>query len=245
MRIRRSVFLLFPLLSYLPVLAQVEEAWVSRYDCPPHSFDIANVLAVDINGNVYVTGLSFGSNNCDEAAIIKYSPDGDFLWVRGYGPQNCLNETYAIGVDDSGNVYVTGESCADILTIKYSPNGDTSWIKYYNGPADYFDLARTLAVDKDRNVYVAGYSFGTLTSADFTTIKYAPNGDTIWIRRYNKGGATDLVVDMDGNAHVTGIGYDSTSLYDFLTIKYKINGDTSWARRYNGPTNSRDEPNAI
>mgnify|MGYP001571294163 CR=1 FL=1 len=76
MRIRKSIFLLFLLLSYLPVLAQVEEAWVGRYSGLSNYWDETNALAVDDSGNVYVTGKSWDSVTRYDYATIKYSPMG-------------------------------------------------------------------------------------------------------------------------------------------------------------------------
>ena len=88
-------------------------------------------------------------------ATIKYTPDGDTLWVRQYGNES--GGATALAVDDSGNVYVTGS----LATIKYLSNGDTAWIKSFSGSA--------LAVDSSGNVYVTG---------NHATIKYLSNGDT-------------------------------------------------------------------
>ena len=44
-------------------------------------------MAVDGNGNVYVTGGSYGSGNSWDYATIKYNTSGDTIWVRRYnGP---------------------------------------------------------------------------------------------------------------------------------------------------------------
>jgi len=139
MRRRKSLFLLLIFLFYIPVLAQVDTAWVRRYNGPGNSEDHAYALSVDSSGNVYVTGWSPGSGTGLDYATIKYSPSGDTLWVKRYnGPGNGSDYAYALAVDGSGNVYVTGwsygsGSSSDYATIKYSPcvkagdaNGDGS-----------------------------------------------------------------------------------------------------------------------
>ena len=89
---------------------------------------------MDDSGNVCVTGWSQGSGTELDYATIKYSPDGDTVWIRRYnGPGNNVDEARALAVDNGGTVYVTGGSDGsgteqfpgDYATIKYSnPTGD-------------------------------------------------------------------------------------------------------------------------
>jgi len=263
--IKRLILLVVMLLVSIPdmvslsnqVFAEsVDTAWVRRYNGPADSTDEAYAIAADDSGNVYVTGLSDGIGTFSDYATIKYYPNGDTAWVRRYnGPADTTDESYAIAVDDSGNVYVTGKSwgsgtSADYTTIKYKPDGDTAWVRRYNGPGNLDDKATTIAIDNSNNVYVTGWSWGSGTDYDYATIKYYPNGDTAWVRRYN-GPANDtdyaltIAVDGSGNVYATGKSADTGTSYDYATIKYYPNGDTAWVRRYNGPGNYWDCAYAI
>ena len=111
-----------------PCFAQiVDTAWVRRYNGPTNREDIALAMAVDDSGYVYVTG--FGQDNTGDMAFhdyttIKYHSNGDTAWIRGYnGPGDSTDQAAAIAVDDSGNVYVTGQSYGtgwrgDYATVK-------------------------------------------------------------------------------------------------------------------------------
>ncbi len=251
MRGVKSFFLFALILLGGEIFAQtVGEAWVSRYTSPGIASDVANALAVDDSGNVYVTG-SNGSGTFADYATIKYDSDGDTLWVRSYnGPGNDQDIAYALAVDSSGNVYVTGASYGgasslDYATIKYAPNGDTLWVRSYNGPGNSSDFAITLAVDDSGNVHVSGFSPNTGVGYDYATIKYDSNGDTLWVRRYNGTGnshdyVSKLVIDDSGNVYVAGYSTGISSDFDYTLIKYSPSGDTLWVRRYNGPGNSAD-----
>jgi hypothetical protein len=108
---------------------------------------------------------------------------------------------------------------------------DTAWVRRYNGPGNGDDKAVALAVDSGGNVYVTGSSFDSASGYDYATIKYYPNGDTGWVRRYN-GPANDtdfaraLVLDANCNLYVTGV-----SQGDITTIKYDSIGNELWVRR--------------
>ncbi len=232
--------------------------WVRRYNGPANDYDVASALALDESGNVYVTGNSAATSYPDfDYATIKYTSNGDTLWVRRYnGPGNGGDEARALGLDGSGNLYVTGYSPGsgtlyDYATIKYAPNGDTLWVRRYNGPGNLSDQAYTLTLDGSGNLYVAGYSYGSGTYYDYATIKYAPNGDTLWVRRYNgpgyiEDGARASVLDGSGNVYVTGYSIGTIYAdYDYATIKYIPNGDALWVRRYNGPGNWLDQASAL
>ncbi len=232
-----------------------DTAWLRRYNGPGNYYDYAYAIAIDGSGNVYVTGLSVGSGSSGpDYATIKYNPDGDTAWVRRYdGPASSGDEAHAIAVDDSGNVYVTGWSQGsgtndDYATIKYDANGETAWVRRYDGPASINDYAIALAVDDSGNILVTGFGVGIGTNYDYATIKYYPNGDTAWLRRYN-GPSSDwtyaIAVDSSGNVYVTGHSWGIGTDLDYATIKYYPNGDTAWVRRYDGPGNSYDEAHAM
>ncbi len=228
-----------------------DTVWVRRYNGPGDSSDSPAAIAVDANGNVYVTGGSYGSSASYDYATIKYSSLGDTVWVRRYnGPGNSHDQATSLAVDVGGNVYVTGRSAGsstyeDYATIKYNSSGDTVWVRRYNGPGNSDDFATSLAVDASGNVYVTGRSAGSSTYYDYATIKYSSSGDTVWVRRYNGPGNSDdfanaLAVDASGNVHVTGGSYSSSTSADYATIKYNSSGDTVWVRRYDGPANDGD-----
>jgi len=243
---------LFPVLLY----SQVDTAWARIYNGPGNEADEARAIAVDGQGNVYVTGISRSANDDNDYATIKYNADGVEQWVRRYnGPGNDDDEANALAIDNQGNVYVTGFSydsitSLDFATIKYNTNGDTVWVRRYSPPISNNDDARAIAVDGQGNVYVTGESYISGSTYDYVTIKYYANGDTAWVRRYN--GPSNyydfgfaICVDTLGNVYVTGLSSDSGSSFDYVTIKYNSDGDTLWLRRYNGPGSNDDWAHSI
>jgi uncharacterized delta-60 repeat protein len=236
--------------------AGADTAWVRRYNGPGNSGDEATAIKVDASGNVYVAGYSAGITSAADWAVIKYLPNGDTAWLRrANGLGNGDDEAYAIAVDASGNVIVTGYTTSaggnvNYGTIKFLPNGDLAWVKEYDGPGNGSDAASALAVDAAGNVYVTGYSTGSGTDLDFATIKYLPNGDTAWVRRFNglvsgQDAAFALAVDASGNVYVTGYCQVPDYLVDCVTVKYLPNGTQSWVRSYNGPASGIDYGSAL
>ncbi len=228
--------------------------WAARYNGPGNSVDVSSAIVVDVSGNVYVTGSSYGSGTGSDYATVKYDSAGDTVWVARYnGPGGSYDAASALAVDGSGNVYVAGLSYGsdiDFATIKYDSAGDTVWVARYNGPGDGSDAASAIAVDGLGNVYVAGLSYGAGTSYDYATIKYDVSGDTMWTVRYNGPGlsedfASALTVDGSGNVYVTGSSRGSGSSDDYATVKYNAYGDMMWIARYNGPENHDDKASAL
>lgn len=239
--------------------------WTARYNGTSTSTDNAYAIAVDEEGFIYVTGASTGSGSGLDFLTIKYSTDGDTVWTRRYnGPRNAKDVAYSICIDDSGNIYVSGESegitsthgiFEDYATIKYNSDGVLRWIARYNGPAGDYDKANSVDVDDLGNIFVTGVSDGGSSGSgephfDYATIKYNNAGVIQWIRRYNStANALDegksVKVDILGNVVVTGSSKNLSSSDDYFTIKYTSTGDAIWMSTYNGTGNNTDIANQL
>jgi hypothetical protein len=96
------------------------EQWVARYNGSPtrNWQDEAKAIAVDANG-VYVTGYIsyYIIDDSSDYCTIKYDKEtGDTLWLRKYnGPVNKCDQACAIGLDNAGNVYVTGKDRKSVV----------------------------------------------------------------------------------------------------------------------------------
>src|SRR5438876_249348 len=143
--------------------------WTNRYDGRGNGDDFAHAVAVDGNGNVFVTGQSDGGSSHNEYATIKYSSDGVELWANRYsgptGSGSSDDRASAVAVDNDGNVFVTGGSegptgSGDFATVAYSGDGVPLWTNRYDGLGNGGDHAWGVAVDNNGNVLVAGVSVG-------------------------------------------------------------------------------------
>jgi hypothetical protein len=232
------------------------QLWVARYNGPGNNDDSAVVVAVDLTGNVYVTGNSVGVGPGPDIATIKYDSTGHQLWVARYdGPAHSYDSAVALAVDAAGCVYVTGASIGSSLyneyvTIKYAPNGTPLWTARYHGPGNYSDFPAAIALDVSNNVYVTGQSWGAGTLSDYATIKYDADGNQQWVARYNGPGnsydvASSLVLDGKGGIFVTGSSTGAGTGYDFATVKYNAAGQLLWVERFDAPGHTNDSPNDL
>ena len=233
-----------------------ESQWVARYNGPGNGGDVAYSLAIDDDGNVYVTGVSTGNGTSYDYATVKYDASGTQLWAARYnGLGNSYDDAYCLAVDRGGRVYVTGTSYGsgtsfDYATIKYDTFGTQIWMARYSAPGNNYDIAVSLAIDGCGNVYVTGYSFGMGTNTDYATVKYDSSGNQIWVARYNgpesgSDEARSMAVDGGGNVYVTGYSYGTGANHDYATVKYDSSGNQIWVARYNGPGSGSDEARSI
>lgn len=232
------------------------QQWVRIYDAPVFaSMDEARAIAVDGSGNVYVAGGSYGSTTGVDYTTIKYNSSGVQQWIRFYDGGSGDDFPWSLALDVAGNVYVTGESRGsgtnnDYATIKYNSSGVQQWAETYNGPGNYIDVARSVAVDGSGNVFVTGKSIGTGTDYDYATIKYDSTGVQQWASRYNGPGngsdaASKLSADGWGNVYVTGQSLGSGTARDYATIKYDAMGGVQWVKRYDSPNSFNDAASSI
>jgi hypothetical protein len=238
----------FILLKYNP---SGQLLWARTYNGPGAGIDYAYAVDMDNAGNSYITGISHGAGSGYDCVTVKYSPSGDSLWVKRYnGTDNADDYCYSIAVDGAGNSYITGSS-DDIginsvyLTIKYSPSGTEEWVRKYNGIPNGEGFGFFVTVDNSNNAVVTGATQGNGTGFDCTTIKYRPNGDSAWTRRFDGPGSSseiilNVVADASNNYYVSGSSTGAGTGLDVLTLKYDSAGVQKWAQLYSGPGNDGD-----
>jgi hypothetical protein len=178
----------------------------------------------------------------------KYDPSGNLLWTARYD-NGAGDFGHALGVDNAGNVYVTGRSHTssadrtfDVVTVKYDPSGNQQWVNRY-GVTGRDDMGLALMLDSSGNSVITGFGSNG-TNMDMLTLKYDGNGSLLWARTYNNGqddSARDLTVDVSGNVYITGWSNNAAnSLRDYAAIKYDSAGGQLWVSRYNGSADSQD-----
>lgn len=213
------------------IQSQVTQSWVQRFNNTINGWDEPRDIAIDKLGDIYVTGYSFINLTERYYYTIKYNSTGVQQWAKSYNVG--YGSAFAITLDDSANVYITGDNTNGIITIKYTTTGIEQWAAQYNGPD--IDNAREIAVDKEGNVYVTGWSWNDSTYFDYITIKYNKLGHQQWAVLYNSitnsyDQARALTVDNSGNVYITGSSEGS----GIITIKYSSAGNQIWLANYFG-----------
>ena len=198
-------------------------------------------IALDNNGNIYITGAFNGTVDFNPGAgtynltsagfgdifVSKLDVNGDFVWARRMGgTSNAQGTSMAIG--GNGDVYTTGIFRG---TCDFDP-----------GP-DVFNL--TSAVSDRSDIFIS---------------KLDANGDFVWARRM--GGvdndfASSIAIDNNDNIYTTGrfrgtVDFDpgagifnltSAGSDDIFISKLDANGNFVWARRIGSSLD--DEGNSI
>ncbi|GAB4133871.1 MAG: hypothetical protein Fur0041_06470 [Bacteroidia bacterium] len=237
------------------------QQWASLYNGPGNGFDEGYDVIADPAGNVYITGGSDGSGTGSDYVTIKYNNAGAQQWATRYTFTGANPDVaYAIALDNTGNVYVTGNSFggttpdADAVTIKYNNAGVQQWVGRYNGPGSKFDSGTDLVVNNSGEVFVCGYTRALvgITNYDYLTLKYNNAGTQQWVAMYN-GAANDydranaINLTATGNVVVTGREKGNTSTAEnCVTILYNgSNGSQLWLRTYDGGIVNYDEGKAV
>lgn len=219
--------------------------WAAAFENPAAGFqhDQAVAVAVDGDGNTYVTGQSFNGANWDYMTV-KYDAAGVQQWATPFnGAFNSQDTPSAIAVDAGGDVYVTGQSVSatgyDYLTVKYNALGVQQWASSYNGPGSNDEYPYALHVDAAGNVCVTGAALRSATGWDVMTVKYDSAGVQQWAvpfaGAFNYDVGYAVSADAVGNVYVSGYSQIDSSTGDALTVKYDASGVQQWARTWENP----------
>ncbi|MDP1677342.1 MAG: SBBP repeat-containing protein [Bacteroidota bacterium] len=205
---------------------------MTRMDTKPQSISIRHIFIFQL----FLFVLTF----------VQHTNAQQLLWQRVFNPGG-QDEARGVAVDYEGNIIVTGttdptaidyKNLADFFTVKYNSQGDTIWTRRFN--VSSYDHARGVAVDKAGNIIVVGETTtDTATNGDIQVVKYNPNGDTLWTRRYGKpkerNSTGGVAIDSRGSIIITGFENSTEyGFYNYVTVKYDSNGTLLWTRWYIG-----------
>lgn len=221
------------------------EIWSSTYNGENDDTDFATAIAVDNQGGVYVTGVSYTGDFGADYVTVRYdAATGKQDWVSRYSMGGFFGEPF-IDADNQGSVFITGTTYNgttgyDIATVRYSATtGEQLWASQHNNADNGYDWATAIAVDNQGSVYVTGYSGSTYNNSDFTTIRYdVATGEQKWLRYYNKEDNSrdqpaGIAVDNQGGIFVTGTSQTGETTHVFTTIRYEADtGNLKWVSSY-------------
>lgn len=236
-----------------------QQLWLQSFDGTGADNDEGRQVVVDAAGNCYVVGYSRSLSSGTDITTIKYSTNGVQQWAMLYnGSFNNFDQGNSITIDGSGNVYVCGYETAsnyayDFVTIKYNSAGAQQWAQVYDGPGNFIDEARDIALDASGNVYVTGPSdtfYNAQPNADMVLLKYDNSGALQWRRVYDSPGhgyEYSKLVDVDGNNNIVVIGYGfiTGNGNDYYIMKYDAAGNFLWFENYNYGANTFEEPHGM
>jgi uncharacterized protein (TIGR03437 family) len=154
--------------------------------------DYGTAIAVDSSGSAYVTGIvtsddfplanpidnKLGSHAVDDVFVTKLNPSGSSLVYSTYLGGGSADDAYALTVDESGNVWITGRTNSsdfpltnpiqatrtafDMFVTEINAAGSAMLFSTYIGGSGS-ESGRGIAVDSLGNVHIAGEG----TSTDF------------------------------------------------------------------------------
>jgi hypothetical protein len=209
--------------------------WTRIYKSTVNATDIPIHISTDKECNIYITGGTADG----KTTTIKYSSNGDSLWVRKFD-----NSGFKVLPDSLFNVYVAGlvnnsSGRFEISLLKYDSNGVFQWHHSFNGNPGG-QLSTTFFTDfcmDNEFIYIAGTSTAVQTPTDYLIIKVNSNGDTLWSKKYSYNSfsvdeAKSIVLDSLSNIYVTGRSERNSISYSIATVKYDSSGNQKWLIRY-------------
>ncbi len=211
--------------------------WRQIYFNPDSQNAEATCMVCDSNGNLYIGGYEWVTNQGYDYLVLKYNTAGNLLWTFHYnGVANESDQLYAIAVDNHGNCYVSGAGglsgqpnfYTDALTCKIDSSGNQVWDRYYNYPMDSitFDQTMSLRINSNNDLLLAGQF-----NDEYGVCKYDSSGNLIWTSQPFPFSTYTMDIDDSSNIYLAkgGSGQVATA------IKIDSSGITQWSNNISYP----------
>jgi len=226
-----------------PAVYQGKPGWARTWGGISDSIDTGKSVAVDILGNVYVTGGFYGkvafdtSKNTGKKAarvraieavgeadcfLSKFDANGEFQWAKTWGAY-ATDYGNDVACDSGGNVYVTGYFYGN---VDFDPDPNKSDMHQSNGDKDIF-LSK---FDKDGNhLWTRTWGGPSEDEADSVAAKGL---NEICVTGFFRSGGNNTPVDFD-----PGAGFDkhiSAGKEDAFVTMFNSEGDHLGVKTWGG-----------
>jgi hypothetical protein len=190
------------------------------------AFDNGNGIAVDLSGNVYITGsfqgaADFGIGNISSVGsadmfVAKYSVNGNLQWLQSGGGLS-FDVGSDITIDSFGDIYVIGSygstatfgsasitslGNSDVFLAKYSSTSTLQWVRSGGGSSD--DSGRSIATDMSGNIFIVGFFNNSTT---FTSNTVSGSNHSLYLTKYSRNGTVQWVVAENVSTSYLGGGF--------------------------------------
>jgi len=223
--------------------------------------DLGWTTATDLDGNVYVGGMTSGSlqgTNLGsyDAWIVKYDNNGKELWQKQFGTTN-YDAIFGIDTDKFGNVYLTGSTEGNLFAprisetnefwiAKLDSNGNQLWGQQI-GTNDYAIGSRDIDVDDTGNASISGAIvkqntrldlFNSSIQDDAFVTQYDTKGNQKWFKEIGSFSFDEsyaVALDQTGNTYTAGWTYNlirPAIKYDIWLNKSDQKGQTVWTKQF-------------
>ncbi len=210
-------------------------------------------MAIDKENNLCVSGIINDSSG--HFFISRYDADGNILLTRNYDFTGSGYQT-GLAVDNKGNIYVTGVSVLkktndstgstgtkDIYVRKFNAALESEWSQVLSSELD--DESTGIKTDSEGNVYVTGYTDGSLDGHAATgtrrtfLVKYSSAGKKLWLSEFDSGSVyQSIAVDKYNNIYICGFTEIPASFdgiyrgmyekYNMFIVMYNSSGIKKW-----------------
>ncbi len=189
------------------------------------TFDHGQQVAVDKDGNIYLTGTFEGTAYFEQDTLValgmhdvflsKFDSTGQLLWSRKAGG-TAKDQSLALTVNSLGEVLIAGmfegwmylESDtlksvdgSDLFLAKYSPKGALIWSRREGGKG--FDGGYDITCDMNNNVYLLG-NYTNLPEDRAIGALERQKGNHIFVGKYSHEGELIWVKPTRGEGAVFG-----------------------------------------
>lgn len=183
----------------------------------------AQDVRVDAAGNVYACGFTFPFGGL----VISFDSSGKTRWTKFIGNDRFSSMVF----DQSGNLYVGGDSAGSILVAKLTNEGKLLWSRQHKGETAALAGVTSVQLDSKGNLVVVGETSNSESLLNTTVLKFNPQGDILFTQDFGEGPGFNTVplgAALDHNDEIYATG---TALNTFTgeaipyTLKYDVDGN--------------------